>query len=72
MSPGRVESILQQTADPQVCPTTLPPGTTRSVGTRTTASADLPGRTATTPGTEPARVDALNAVTHEATNAPSP
>ena len=30
LRPGQVEALMQQTADPQACPETLPPGTPAS------------------------------------------
>ena len=69
MSPTRVEQYLEQTADPQTCPSTLPAGhssfTSVSNGAPQTCSGQGSGHTSWYGNGE---VDALNAITHATAN----
>jgi lantibiotic leader peptide-processing serine protease len=64
MSPGRVSALLQQTADPQDCPTSLPPGYATFVGTQSGTPQTCTGGPGHNSWYGAGQVDALNAVTH--------
>jgi subtilisin family serine protease len=64
MSPGRVSALLQQTADPQDCPTTLPAGYASFVGTQSGTPQTCTGGTGHNSWYGAGQVDALSAITH--------
>jgi subtilisin family serine protease len=67
MNPGTVEAYLQQTADPQACPTTLPPNyeETFGVGTQTGIFYPCQGADGHNSWYGAGQVDAYNAVLHD-------
>ena len=66
MSQGAVEAYIRQTADPQPCPTFLPPtyASFFGVGTETGTFTPCQGGTAHNSWYGDGQVDAFNAVTH--------
>jgi lantibiotic leader peptide-processing serine protease len=68
LRPGQVEALLQQTADPQACPETLPPGYAAVVGTQSGTPQTCQGGAGHNSWYGPGQVDALNAVTHNSGN----
>ena len=66
MSPGRVQAYLDQTADPQPCPTSLPPtyADVFGVGTESGTFAPCQGGTGYNSWYGNGQVNALSAVTH--------
>ncbi len=64
MSPGRVSALLQQTADPQACPTTLPAGYASFVGSQSGTPQTCTGGTGHNSWYGAGQVDALSAITH--------
>ncbi len=64
LSPGRVEALMQQTADPQACPDTVPPDAIYTVGTQSGRSQTCSGGAGHNSWYGNGQVDALNAVTH--------
>ena len=60
---GQVEALLQQTADPQACPETLPPGYAAIVGSQSGAPQTCQGGSGHNSWYGAGQVDALNAVT---------
>ena len=64
MNPGQVQSFIDQTADPQPCPATLPPGYSDFVSTNNGAPQQCTGGTGYNSWYGHGQVDALNAVTH--------
>jgi lantibiotic leader peptide-processing serine protease len=68
LRPGQVEALLQQTADPQTCPTTLPPGYAAFVGTQSGTPQACQGGAGHTSWYGAGQVDAFNAVTHTSGN----
>jgi lantibiotic leader peptide-processing serine protease len=64
MSPGHVSALLQQTADPQACPTTLPLGYAAFVGSESGAPQTCQGGPGHNSWYGAGQVDALNAITH--------
>ena len=63
MRPGRVASFLSQTADPQACPNTLPPGYLDITGVNSGAEQECQGGPGHNSWYGNGQVDALNAVT---------
>jgi lantibiotic leader peptide-processing serine protease len=63
MRPGRVASFLSQTADPQACPNTLPPGYLDTTGVNSDAEQECQGGPGHHSWYGNGQVDALNAVT---------
>jgi subtilisin family serine protease len=63
MSAGRVASLLGQTADPQACPNTLPPGYLAFTGFNSGAEQECKGGSGHNSWYGTGQVDALNAVT---------
>jgi subtilisin family serine protease len=68
LRPGEVSALLQQTADPQECPETLPPGYASFVATDNGAPQTCTGGPGHDSWYGAGQVDALNAVTHNAGN----
>jgi hypothetical protein len=66
MRPGQVASMLSQTADPQACPNTLPPGYLAFTGVNSGAVQECQGGPGHNSWYGTGQVDALNAVTHAA------
>ena len=64
MSPGAVQAYLSQTADPQPCPSALPPGYAAFVSVSNGAPQVCTGGTGHNSWYGAGQVDALNAVTH--------
>jgi lantibiotic leader peptide-processing serine protease len=68
LRPGQVEALLQQTADPQACPQTLPPGYAAIVGTQSGTPQTCDGGPGHNSWYGNGQADALNAVTHNSGN----
>jgi subtilisin family serine protease len=68
LRPGRVSALLSQTADPQACPETLPPGYAAFVGSQSGAPQTCQGGAGHNSWYGNGQVDALNAVTHATGN----
>src|SRR5438270_570480 len=68
MNPGQVNAYLNQTADPQPCPATLPPGYLLFTGVNSGATQTCQGGTGSNSWYGNGQVDALNAVTHTTSN----
>jgi subtilisin family serine protease len=70
MRPDQVKAFLAQTADPQACPTTLPPNYAEffGVGTESNAFYACTGGPTYNSWYGNGQVDALNAVTHASGN----
>jgi lantibiotic leader peptide-processing serine protease len=68
LRPGQVEALMQQTADPQACPETLPPGYAAFVGTQSGAPQTCVGGPGHNSWYGAGQVDAFNAVTHTSGN----
>jgi len=68
LRPGQVAALLQQTADPQACPTTLPAGYAAVVGTQSGTPQTCDGGPGHNSWYGAGQVDALNAVTHTSGN----
>ena len=68
LRPEQVEALLQQTADLQECPETLPPGYAAVVGTQSGRPQICDGGPGHTSWYGDGQVDALNAVTHSSGN----
>jgi lantibiotic leader peptide-processing serine protease len=68
MRPGRVASLLGQTADPQACPNSLPPGYLDFTGVNSGAEQECQGGPGHNSWYGNGQVDALNAVTHATGN----
>jgi subtilisin family serine protease len=68
LRPGQVEALLQQTADSQACPETLPPGYAAIVGSQSGTPQTCQGGAGHNSWYGPGQVDALNAVTHNSGN----
>lgn len=68
LRPGQVEALMQQTADPQACPETLPPGYASVTGTQSGATQVCDGGPGHNSWYGAGQVDALNAVTHASGN----
>ena len=64
MSPGQVQAFIDQTADPQPCPTSLPPGYSNFVSVNNGAPQQCQGDTGYNSWYGHGQVDALKAVTH--------
>ena len=64
MRPGQVAAMLSQTADPQACPTMLPPGYLSFTGVNSGAVQECQGGPGHNSWYGTGQVDALNAVTH--------
>jgi subtilisin family serine protease len=64
MRPGAVEAYLRQTADPQPCPTALPPGYLAFTGADSGATQVCQGGTSHNSWYGDGQVNAFNAVTH--------
>jgi subtilisin family serine protease len=64
LRPGQVAALLGQTADPQACPTLLPPGYLSFTGVNSGAVQDCQGGPGHNSWYGTGQVDALNAVTH--------
>ena len=64
MRPGQVAARLSQTADPQACPTLLPPGYLAFRGANSGAVQECQGGPGHTSWYGTGQVDALNAITH--------
>lgn len=65
LRPGQVAAYLQQTADPQVCPDSLPAGYLDFTATDNDAVQECQGGAGHTSWYGSGEVDALNAVTHQ-------
>jgi len=68
MRPGQVAAYMQQTADPQDCPTTLPPGYLTFLGLNSGAVQQCQGGPGNNSWYGSGQVDALNAVTKNSGN----
>jgi subtilisin family serine protease len=68
MPPGKVEAIMQGTADPQACPETLPAGYAAITGTESGAVPSCQGGPGHNSWYGAGQVDALNAITHASGN----
>jgi hypothetical protein len=68
MRPERVAAYLQQTADPQVCPDSLPTGYLTFTSTSNGAVQECQGGAGHTSWYGSGEVDAFNAVTHTTSN----
>jgi lantibiotic leader peptide-processing serine protease len=68
MRPGAVEAYLRQTADPQPCPSTLPPGYLDFTGSDSGATQVCQGGEGHNSWYGDGQVNALNAVTHTSGN----
>jgi len=68
LRPGQVEALEQQTADPQACPETLPPGYAAILGTQSGSPQTCQGGPGHNSWYGAGQVDALNAVTHASGN----
>jgi lantibiotic leader peptide-processing serine protease len=68
LRPGQVEAILQQTADPQACPDTLPLGYAAVVGTQSGTPQTCQGGPGHNSWYGAGQVDAFNAITHASGN----
>jgi subtilisin family serine protease len=68
LRPGQVEALLEQTADAQACPETLPPGYAAVVGTQSGTPQTCEGGPGHNSWYGAGQVDALNAVTHATGN----
>ena len=64
LRPGQVQALIQQTADPQPCPQTLPPGYSAFVGLNSGLPQTCQGGTGHNYWYGNGQVNALNAVTH--------
>ena len=64
LPPGKVAAMIGQTADPQACPSTLPPGYLTFTGTNSGAVQSCQGGPGHNSWYGNGQVDALNAVTH--------
>ncbi len=64
LRPGQVQALIQQTADPQPCPQTLPPGYSVFVGLNSGQPQACQGGTGHNSWYGNGQVNALNAVTH--------
>jgi lantibiotic leader peptide-processing serine protease len=64
LRPGQVQALIQQTADPQPCPQTLPPGYSAFVGVNSGQLQACQGGTGHNSWYGNGQVNALNAVTH--------
>jgi lantibiotic leader peptide-processing serine protease len=64
LSPGQVQALIQQTADPQPCPQTLPPGYSAFVGLNSGLPQTCQGGTGHNSWYGNGQVNAFNAVTH--------
>jgi len=64
LRPGQVQALIQQTADPQPCPQTLPPGYSAFVGLNSGLPQTCQGGTGHNSWYGNGQVNALNAVTH--------
>jgi lantibiotic leader peptide-processing serine protease len=68
MRPGQVAALLSQTADPQACPTMLPPRYLAFTGTNSGATQSCQGGPGHNSWYGNGQVDALNAITHNSGN----
>jgi len=68
MSPGQVSALLQQTADPQPCPTALPPGYAAITGSESDAPQTCQGGIGHNSWYGAGQVNALRAVNHDSGN----
>jgi subtilisin family serine protease len=68
LRPGQVEALIEQTADPQDCPSTLPAGYLSFTGTQSGATQQCQGGPGHNSWYGNGQVDALNAVTHASGN----
>jgi len=68
LRPGQVEALLQQTADPQACPETLPQGYFAIVGDQSGAPQICQGGSGHNSWYGQGQVNALGAVSHQAGN----
>ena len=68
MRPGQVAALLSQTADPQACPSSLPPGYARFTGVNSGAPQQCQGGPGHNSWYGTGQVDALNAITHTSGN----
>ena len=64
LRPGQVAALLQQTADPQDCPSTLPPGYATFVGSQSGTPQSCQGGPGHNSWYGNGQADAFNAVTH--------
>lgn len=64
LRPGQVQALIQQTADPQPCPQTLPPGYSTFVGHNSGLPQECQGGTGHNSWYGNGQVNAFNAVTH--------
>jgi hypothetical protein len=68
MRPDQVKALLTQTADPQACPETFPPGYLAVVGVNSGQVQSCDGGPAYNSWYGNGEADALNAVTHSSGN----
>jgi subtilisin family serine protease len=68
LSPGKVNALISQTADPQACPNTLPPGYLSFTGVNSGAVQSCQGGPGHNSWYGTGQADALNAVTHASGN----
>jgi len=68
MNPGSVQAYLEQTADPQPCPTTLPPGYASFFGFNSGLPQVCQGGPGHSSWYGSGQVNAFNAVTHTSGN----
>jgi len=64
LRPGQVQALIQQTADPQPCPQTLPPGYSSILGVNSGLPQECQGGTGHNSWYGNGQVNAFNAVTH--------
>jgi subtilisin family serine protease len=64
MSPGKLSAMVSQTADPQACPNSLPPGYLSTVGVNSGAMQHCDGGPGHNSWYGNGQADALNAITH--------
>jgi subtilisin family serine protease len=68
LRPGQVEALIEQTADPQACPSTLPAGYLSFTGTQSGSTQTCQGGPGHNSWYGNGQVDAFNAVTHASGN----
>jgi hypothetical protein len=68
LRPGQVAALIDQTADPQACPDTLPAGYLRTTGVNSGEVQSCQGGPGNNSWYGNGQVDALNAITHASAN----
>jgi subtilisin family serine protease len=68
LRPGQVNALISQTADPQACPNSLPPGYLAFIGVNSGATQECQGGPGHNSWYGNGQADAFNAVTHAAGN----